>query len=325
MAEIAIIIPVYNVEHYLRQCVDSILNQSFSDYELILIDDGSTDSSGKICDEYAEQYPAVRVIHQKNSGQASARNAGIRQTDAEWIMFVDSDDVIHPRLLEYLYRAAVGNGTEISACFRDETNDIPDEFQEISFRDEVLPVSEKTLIDLLESKSAYNSIFWVVYAKLIKKSIIISHMFTVGRIFEDNEVTGKWLTEAGTISIVPEHLYYYRNNPAGTMNQPFSRKKLDFLWALEELLTFFDRPGFRAMQGKIARDYVFSSVWMAERVKNEMGDPALAREVIRKATRIQNRYAAQMHLTDEEKRKLFKAAHPMLHRIKKKLAILRKH
>ena len=90
--KISVIVPVYNVEKYLRQCVDSILVQTFTDFELLLIDDGSTDSSGKLCDEYAEKDARIKVLHQKNGGVGSARNLGLNQAQGEWVCFVDSDD-----------------------------------------------------------------------------------------------------------------------------------------------------------------------------------------------------------------------------------------
>lgn len=92
--KISVIVPVYNVEKYLSRCIDSIISQTFSDFELILVDDGSTDSSGKICDEYGKKDGRVKVIHKKNGGQSSARNAGIENSTGEYISFVDSDDWI---------------------------------------------------------------------------------------------------------------------------------------------------------------------------------------------------------------------------------------
>ena len=319
MATVSIIVPVFNVEQYIDRCLNSILKQSFPDYEIILVDDGSLDSCGRMCDTYAERYPFIRVIHQQNHGQAHARNTGVKASDAEWIMFVDSDDVIHPRILEGLYLAATQENADISACFRDETNVMPVTFEDPDFCCERFQTDEDGLCTLLRARDAYSSIYWVVYAKLIKKSIIESYPFTEGRIMEDNEVVCKWLTEAKTIAIIPEHLYYYRNNPSGTMNQPFSLQKLDYLWALEEQLSFFESRGLNKPQGPVSKEYVKTALWLASRVKNELGDEALARSVIRKAVRIHHKYAAIAGLTEDEERKLFKAAHPFLHRVKKKL------
>ena len=120
MAEISVIVPVYKVEPYLRRCVDSILAQTFSDIEVILVDDGSPDGCPAICDEYARLDKRVKVIHQKNGGLSAARNAGLdwvfANSDSQWISFVDSDDWVHPQFLEYLYRAIVDYNVKISVC-----------------------------------------------------------------------------------------------------------------------------------------------------------------------------------------------------------------
>ena len=100
----SVIVPVYNVEHYLRRCLDSIVNQTFDDYEVVLVDDGSTDASGSICDEYRKKYNSIKVIHQENKGQSGARNTGLDKALGDWIVFVDSDDWIEKEMLQELDR-----------------------------------------------------------------------------------------------------------------------------------------------------------------------------------------------------------------------------
>ena len=127
MPKISVIVPVYNVEKYLLECVDSILAQTFTDFELILINDGSQDNSGAICDEYADKDSRIAVIHQENQGQAAARNNAIVIAKGEWITFVDSDDLIHPQMLEILFNA-VDETTQISACDLYKSNICSDVF-----------------------------------------------------------------------------------------------------------------------------------------------------------------------------------------------------
>ena len=100
MPEISVIVPVYRAEAYLHACIDSILSQTFSDFELILVDDGSPDNCGAICDDYAARDSRVRVIHQENQGQAAARNRALAVARGDWVCFVDSDDTVHPQMLE---------------------------------------------------------------------------------------------------------------------------------------------------------------------------------------------------------------------------------
>lgn len=104
---LSIIVPVYNVEKYLRRCIDYILNQTFKDFELILVDDGSTDRCGEICDEYEILDKRIKVIHKPNRGLSSARNAGIDISSGKYIGFVDSDDYIHPQMYQILYKASI--------------------------------------------------------------------------------------------------------------------------------------------------------------------------------------------------------------------------
>ena len=99
MPEISVIVPVYKAEAFLADCIDSILSQTFSDFEIILVDDGSPDNSGRICEEYAAKYACIRVLHQENQGQAAARNHALTHAQGQWICYVDSDDLIHPRML----------------------------------------------------------------------------------------------------------------------------------------------------------------------------------------------------------------------------------
>ncbi len=114
MSEISIIIPVYNAEKYLSRCIDSIFMQTFTDFELILVDDGSPDRCGLICDEYMRRDSRVRVLHQSNQGQAAARNNGVNVANGEWITFVDADDMVHPQMLEMLYRSVNEHSTLVS-------------------------------------------------------------------------------------------------------------------------------------------------------------------------------------------------------------------
>ena len=116
MSEISIIVPVYNVDQYLENCIESILNQTFKDYELILIDDGSTDKSGEICDKYEKKDNRIKVIHKYNGGLSSARNAGLDLACGKYIGFVDSDDSIHPEMYEILYDLQQIYNADISVC-----------------------------------------------------------------------------------------------------------------------------------------------------------------------------------------------------------------
>ena len=147
MPEISVIVTVYKAEDYLPGCIDSILSQTFSDFEILLVDDGSPDNSGSICDAYAAKYDRISVIHQENRGQAAARNHAMQYSKGQWLCFVDSDDLIHPQMLEMLYHAAISANVPISMCQMLEAESLPEDFfrsQEESF--EVLTMDEETLL-----------------------------------------------------------------------------------------------------------------------------------------------------------------------------------
>ena len=193
---ISVIIPVYNVEKFLRECLDSVLAQSFSDFEVLLVDDGSTDGSGAICDEYVERDPRVRVFHRENRGQAAARNFAVFQTEADWIAFVDSDDIVHPQYLEILLNATVEQDVRISMCDSCEGILPPDDFFDTvnSAHSEKITLDDDTMCFLHEE---YKLKYCDVWGKLIDRTIIEKIPFTEGRIFEDAEVSCRWFAEAG--------------------------------------------------------------------------------------------------------------------------------
>ena len=120
MVKISIIVPVYNVERYLGKCINSILNQTFADFELILVDDGSTDRSGYICDDYKKKDNRIKVIHKENGGLSSARNAGLDIAKEKYIGFVDSDDFINKNMYEFLYKDIKVNNSDIAICDYEE-------------------------------------------------------------------------------------------------------------------------------------------------------------------------------------------------------------
>lgn len=264
MPLISVIVPVYNVEPYLARCIDSILSQTFTDFELILVDDGSPDNCGKICDEYAQKDNRIQVIHKENGGLSSARNAGIAISRGEWIHFVDSDDLIHPQMLEILY-SAVDETTQISMCELFKADICPESFCSHKNISEFKKhkINEDTLIFLMRN---YYLIYWVACAKLIKKEIIEKYPFTPGRIHEDGAVVFKWIKEAENVNIVEEQLYFYRVNPDSITQVDFSLKNLDRLWAIEEQINFYENTDFNKMKKIVYKSYAMTCAKMYHRL-----------------------------------------------------------
>lgn len=307
MPEISVIIPVYKVEADLRTCVDSVLHQSFQEFELILVDDGSPDRSGEICDEYAGKDSRIRVIHQENRGQSAARNRGMAEARGEWICFVDSDDFIHPQMLELLYQAAQEEDCDISLCDWLEADTCPDSFfagKKLSC--ERMPTQEASLLALYDS-SAYPG--WVVWGKLIRREIVTAYPFTEGRIYEDNEVATHWVCMTPAIAKVPEALYFYRVNPESVTRVTFNVKKLDYLWALESIIVHYGNIGYGHMQQRFLTAYVdtavaFSGILRTTHLKKR------ARQVLTDSLRFVHKN--RLPLTPKQKKRLWSAMHPWL-------------
>lgn len=234
--KIGIIVPVYNVETYLQRCLDSILAQTYNNIKVILIDDGSTDNSGKICDEYAAQDDRIVVIHQKNQGQSAARNAGLdylfEKTDCAYINFVDSDDWIHPRTLEMLLKALQEKQVDVSICGFQRTSG---EEVEVSAHLPAVQVFEPE--DFYVQHGANVTVVWGI---LYKKMCFTAVRYPVEKIHEDEFVTYKILFQCKQVAFVDASFYAYFQNPAGTMLSPWKPARLAAIDALLEQIAFFE-------------------------------------------------------------------------------------
>jgi len=253
MPKISVIVPVYKAELFLADCIDSILSQSYTDFEVILVNDGSPDDSGRICDDYAAKHDFISVLHQENQGQAAARNHAMTRAGGEWICFVDSDDLIHPRMLELLYRAVLETGAPISQCGMLEAVTLPENFREnreVRFR--TLTMDEETLAALHDADEYPG---WVACGKLIRRDLIEAYPFREGRVYEDNEAVCRWICRAGKLAETREQLYFYRGNPESTTKTAFRLKRLDYLWALESIIDLYSDLGYEKVRQRFVDRY----------------------------------------------------------------------
>lgn len=260
MPKVSVIVPVYNVEQYIHRCVDSILNQTFTDFELILINDGSTDNSGKFCDEYTKVDSKVHVIHQKNSGQSVARNIGIDWTfehsNSEYVTFVDSDDWVHKKYLEILYNSAATNNIDICCCgFMWNLNYVDDRI--INSYDVIYGTSDE-LISTIKEYHEFNT--GVPVCRLYKKSCFKNIRFPAGKYFEDEFTIYKILYQCRRIAVVKEILYYYYQNPSGAMRlKPSFARSTDKIDALTEQMHFYYKNN-----AKHLFQYIFNRLFCLE-------------------------------------------------------------
>ena len=241
MPKISVIVPVYQVEPYIHCCVDSILAQTFPDYELILVDDGSPDRCPAICDAYAEKDGRIHVIHQENGGLSAARNAGIDMAKGEFLTFVDSDDMIHPQFLERLINNLEKNNCGISICqLRSFTDDI--EWQPVKECRETCLSQVDACVKIYERPGDDLS-YAAACGKVYRSELFQDIRYPVGRLHEDQFVTYKLMYAANKVGVVNDPLYGYRETPASIMNSTFSIKRYDALDGIFEAKEFFQRRG----------------------------------------------------------------------------------
>lgn len=227
-ATISVIVPVYNVEKYLNRCVDSILMQTYRNMEIILVDDGATDSSGVICDEYAQKDSRIRVIHKENGGLSDARNAGIEAAKGQYFCFIDSDDYIDPEMLEVLYHLITDNEADISVCGIRDCFDSGKCFQSSENKQFVI-LGKEALRYILEGKYLYGSIC----NKLICRELCQDHRFVKGKTYEDAFFIPELFLRAKKVAATTKSYYNYWHRSDSITTKPFSQKNMDVVEAYE--------------------------------------------------------------------------------------------
>lgn len=231
MAELTVIVPVYKVESYLEKCVDSILSQSFQDFDLVLVDDGSPDDCPAICDDYAKQDKRITVIHKENGGLSDARNAGIdwamENSRSKWLAFVDSDDFLHEDYLKSLYDAAMMESADLAICDFCRVNDAEQSIDESSgfFN---LSTSDK---DVLFSCLDKNWRIVPAWNKLYAKQMFRHMRFPSKKIHEDEFVIYQVLWDCKKAVLIDQKLYYYRCRENSIMAKESPSSRMDGLEA----------------------------------------------------------------------------------------------
>ena len=233
---VSIIVPVYNVKPYLERCINSILKQSYDNLEVILVDDGSTDGSGELCDSLEKKDKRIIVIHQQNGGLSSARNTGIDNCHGSYICFVDSDDYVHPDYVKYLYSMCINYNCEIGICYHYITEE-DNYYRKVELNSEIRVFSRSEIFDLFYT-DMHGSIV-IAWNKIYKRECIGDIRYDVGKIHEDEGTTFKFLYNANRIAFGKEVLYYYYSREDSITGLPYNRKKLDILDAYENRLKFY--------------------------------------------------------------------------------------
>lgn len=241
---ISIIVPVYKVEKYIKTCVDSIINQTYKNIEIILIDDGSPDNCPNICDEYGKIDKRIVVVHKKNGGLSDARNVGIKIARGEYVTFVDSDDYLNRNFIGDMYNAIEDSGADISICdFIEVDEEEVDQFDHLRYTEDKDLIMNNIECLVNTYRPRLHGMSFVTWGKMYKKALFIDNRieFPVGKIHEDTFTTYKLLYFASLIIFKSNKLYYYRKRSGSIMDQGFTLKSLDKLEAEKQATLFFQK------------------------------------------------------------------------------------
>ena len=250
---VSVIVPVYNVESYVAKCIESIVNQTFKDLDIILVDDGSKDSSGSICDRFAETDKRIRVIHKVNGGVSSARNAGLDIAIGEYIVFVDGDDYINTQMIETLCSVVVENNSDLVMCNYIHVNESGDKVGISELRiTQPQTVSSDWMLERISRGWTFGAIVW---NKMYKSKLFKDLRYPSLNNGEDEFMSHHVMARAEKAVIIPDVLYYYTLRQGSLTKSDFSLSKVTSIYA------FIDRIDFLGTLGKT--DYAGNALVLA--------------------------------------------------------------
>lgn len=243
---ISVIVPVYRVEEYLHRCIESILSQTYSNLEIILIDDGSPDSCGDICDYYEQKDSRIVVYHKKNGGLSDARNYGVKRANGEYISFIDSDDFVSQDYYEYLFGLIAKYDADISVCRMIETT---------SNKAEYTVNDERHGEKVFSGREACAHLFDNLYitlvtacGKLYSADIVRKYPFPIGKKYEDEATTCKYFYDSKKVIVGDRSLYAYYCNPESITHSQDANAYLQKIWALKHKAQFFSQCNDRQLE-----------------------------------------------------------------------------
>ena len=274
---ISVIVPIFNSEKYLDECINSIVCQTYANIEILLVDDGSEDSSKIICKKWEDRDERVRLITQKNGGVAKARNTGIENSKGALLLMVDSDDYIAPNMIESLYNGYLCTEADIVIC--DYEQGIDREYS-FSVNDSDFRVFDFETIMKRVYADGHDALRFISpWGKLYNADLFASIRYPEGKIFEDIYVTHQLLQKARKVAVVDQkYVYYYRHDDS-IMHRPFHLGKLDYLDALKERIGFFQSNGYSQLEKDAYEEYLHSLIWEYSRVRDILHDKEAKKEI----------------------------------------------
>lgn len=265
---VSVVVPVYNSEKYLRSCIDSIVNQTYHNLDIILVDDGSTDSSGIICDEYAARDSRITVIHKENGGNGDARNEGYKRATGQWLVMADNDDILHLQQIEILLNIAKDKDADVAVgnCITISDDEIP---QQKGITDKVYQKAEVITEKHLNSDEfikKHSMIFTTPWSKIWRKSIFEDIFFPKKCKHDDTKTTWKAYEKAKRVAFVDEVVYYWRNNPL-SFGKTFDMSHTDGIDAYAEQLDYYIKNKKQRYIEIVFAEYMEMFFWCYNRMK----------------------------------------------------------
>ena len=274
---ISVVVPIYKVEKYLAQCIESIIRQTYQNLDILLIDDGSPDNCGEICESYAQKDGRITVFHKKNGGLSDARNYGIKQAKGKYICFIDSDDCIDKQYIEILYHMCKENNCKIAQCdylkFWDK--------DEPSLPKEEVVQKKISVDEMLEGLYTNHHIQNIIACnKLYDISLFQDILYTVGKIHEDEFTTYKLFLKCDYIMCINQKLYFYRQREDSITGVKFSYKRLDYLKALKERMEIFQKENKEQLYALTLKCYCYILLQFYNKGKKYLPDKKKLRKVL---------------------------------------------
>lgn len=291
---ITIVLPIYNVEKYLKSCLDTILVQDYDNLEVILVNDGSSDNSGKICDEYVKQYDHFSVIHKENGGLSSARNVGLKKAKGKYIIFIDSDDWIAPNMISKLYNLIINNNADISICgfnraLCKENYDKGTYSYDNKICGDILCMNNMEALNMLYDCNLMTE-FVVAWNKLYNIKLFDNIVYPEGKLHEDEFTTYKLFYQSNRVVYTNEKLYYYRVTPDSIMNKRYNKNRLHILEAFNERTNFAKNINNNEFYTKTLRRYCNIAIDCYAKSKKYINDKDILQKIKKEAEEVYTEY-----------------------------------
>lgn len=263
---ISIIVPIYKVEKYLDRCIRSIVEQSYQNLEIILVDDGSTDNCPAICDAWAEKDNRIKVVHKENGGLSDARNAGLAVATGEFISFIDSDDYVAPEFICVLYEALINTGAEIVEC----ATDYMDEDDHILRHRPAANTRQMGRIEALRRLVLEDGVYQTVWNKLYRRDVIAEILFEKGKYNEDEFWTYLIFDHIETLAVVQQPLYYYLQRGSSIIGTGYNIRRLDGVEARFLRMQYLQK--YEELACLTRQQFAFDCLWHLQCVLRHLKD-----------------------------------------------------